>query len=272
MIRIGDFSRLGQISIKTLRYYDQIGLLPPARIDQTTLYRYYTFDQLNRLNWIRVYKDLGFSLVAIRKLLDETITIDQVRGMLRLRKAEIEEQLVADQSRLERVAAWLNQIEKEAMMPTPNVLLKQIPAMRVAALRDTIPAYDQQHILWQELEAFLAQAGVKPSGPCLTLYYDSEYRQSDVDVEVCEPVETEFPQNSRIRLKELPEVENMACIIHTGRYENLTQTYAVLFKWLDAHGYAICGPNREVYLVNIDNNDNPDEYITEIQFPVTKAA
>jgi DNA-binding transcriptional MerR regulator len=112
MFKIGEFSRISQVSAKTLRYYDEIGLLTPARVDRFTGYRYYSADQLPRLNRILALKDLGLSLEQIAALLDDDLPPAEIRGMLRLKRVEIQQHLEEEQARLARVEARLKQIEQ----------------------------------------------------------------------------------------------------------------------------------------------------------------
>ena len=80
MIRIGDFSKLSRISVKTLRYYDEMGLLKPVEVDPFTGYRLYEYSQLSTLNRILALKDLGFSLEEIGRHLDDGLSTEQMRG------------------------------------------------------------------------------------------------------------------------------------------------------------------------------------------------
>ena len=93
MLKIGDFSKLSLVSVKALRYYDERGLLKPARVDPSTGYRFYSVSQLSRLNRILALKDLGLDLSQIAQLLDLELTPDQIRGMLRLKQVELHQQL-----------------------------------------------------------------------------------------------------------------------------------------------------------------------------------
>ena len=86
MLKIGDFSKLSLVSVKALRYYDELGLLKPVQVDEFTGYRYYSTSQLTRLNRILALKDLGLALEQIAQLLDQDLTPDQVRGMLKLKQ------------------------------------------------------------------------------------------------------------------------------------------------------------------------------------------
>src|SRR5690349_25120650 len=91
MFTIGDFAGLGRVSVRMLRHYDAIGLLPPAHVDPHTGYRYYTASQLKLLNRVIALKDLGFSLQQVQALIDEKVDAGELRGMLRLRRAELED-------------------------------------------------------------------------------------------------------------------------------------------------------------------------------------
>lgn len=285
MFKIGDFSRISQVSVKTLRYYDEIGLLKPAWVDRFTGYRYYSVDQSHRLNRILALKDLGLSLEQIARLLDGELPPAQIRGMLRLKQAEIQQRVEEEQARLARVEARLRQIEQEDKMPTYDVVLRKVEPQTAVTIRDVILTYYDQGPLWKELSTYLEQHRARAAGPSLTLYYDTEYRERDVDVEVATPVSTPLSGNERVTVHELPGAELMACTIHQGSYDTLDRAYAALLTWIEANGYRIIGPGREVYLRCPDNDydapeavgyeeylaDTPDACMTEVQFPVEKA-
>jgi len=285
MFRIGEFSKLSQVPVKTLRYYDEIGLLKPAKVDRFTGYRYYSADQLPRLNRILALKDLGLSLAQIAQLLDGDLPPAQIRGMLRLKQVEAQQKVEEEQARLARVEARLRHIEKEGTMPTYEVVLRKVNPQTVIAIRDTIPTYSDQGPLWKELADYLQQHGGKATGPSLTIYHDTEYRERDVDVEVATPISAPLSSTERVAVRELPGAEQMACVIHQGSYDGLDQAYNALLAWIEANGYRIVGPNREVYLRCPDNDyadpetigyaeyvaDEPAAFVTEVQLPVAKA-
>jgi DNA-binding transcriptional MerR regulator len=271
MIRIGDFSRISMVSIKTLRYYDEVGLLHPAKVDDFTGYRYYTFDQLSRLHRILALKDLGFQLEQIGRLLDEKVTAEQLRGVLKLRKTEIEQRVSEELERLARVEARLKQIEQENVMNKVDVVVKKVEPTKIASVRDVIPSYSEQGGIWRELEGYLATQRVRPVGPCLTMYHDEEYKERDVDAEVAEPIAADLTETRRVRVRMLPAAE-VACAVHRGPYSELGQAIEAVIKWTEANGYRIIGPEREIYLQPARNGNQKDpEAVTEIQFPVEKA-
>lgn len=270
MFKIGEFSKLSQVPVKTLRYYDQIGLFPPARVDRFTGYRYYSANQLPRLNRILALKDLGLSLDQVRLLLEDDLTPEQIRGMLRLKQSEIEEQLQEEQTRLARVEWRLKRIEQEEAMSTFEVVVKAIPATTVATVRDTVAAYSHLGQLLGEVYAHLGQHGVAPAGPPIGIYHDPEYREKDVDVQAAVPVSRPVPDGARVRAGTLPEVKEMACVIHEGDFETIGATYSQLMSWIEANGYTIAGPCREAYVQWAQPGEDPSTNLTELQFPVCK--
>ena len=268
MLKIGMLANLSRVSVKTLRYYDQIGLLKPAEIDVYTGYRYYSINQYPRLNRILALKDLDLSLEQIAQLLDEDLPAAQLRGMLRLKQVEIHKRMEVEMEKLARVEARLEQIEQEDEVANYDVVFKKIEPSLVASVRDMIPNYPQQGHLWDELETYLYQHKINPIGPCLTLYHSEE---PDIDAEVCEPVDEAPPPQGRVKFHELPGVESMACLVHHGTFVTIGESYTAILKWIEANGYQVSGPPREVYLQPAKKGSQTDpNTVTEIQFPVEK--
>ena len=270
MIRIGDFSKLSRVSVKTLRYYDEMGLLKPVEVDRFTGYRLYEYSQLSALNRILALKELGFSLEEIGRLLDDGLSVEQMRGMLKLRETEARQRVQEEAERLRRVEAWLSQIEQENRMSKYDVVIKNVEAIKVASIRDVVPTPSDQGGLWGELGEYLAQRRVRPIGACFTLYHDEEYKERDWDLEVCEPITDDVTESKRVKVQTLPAAR-VACTIHNGPFVTLNEAYAAIGKWIDTSGYRIVGPCREVYLrATEDGNQNDPNTVTEIQFPVEK--
>ena len=274
MIRIGDFSKLSRVSVKALRYYDEMGLLKPVEVDPFTGYRLYEYSQLSVLNRILALKELGFSLEEIGRLLDDGLSVEQMRGMLKLRETEARQRVREETERLRRVEAWLSQIEQEDGMSKYDVVVKNVEAVKVASVRDVVPTPPEQSGLWDELEGYLAMQRVRPNGACFTLYHDEEYKERDWDLEVCEPIADEVAASRRVKVQTLPAA-TVACTIHNGPFTTLNEAYAAIGKWIDANGYRICGPGREIYVRVTEQghgkvSQTDPGTVTEIQFPVEK--
>ena len=272
MIRIGDFSKLSRVSVKTLRYYDEMDLLKPVEVDRFSGYRFYEYSQLARLNRILALKDLGFSLDEIRKLLEGDLSLEQLRGMLKLREAESRHRVQEEAERLTRIEARLRQIEQEDVMSKYDVVIKNIEPLKVASLRGVVSTPPVQGTLWRELDGYLAMHHIRPSGPCLSLYHDEEYKEMDWDIEVCEPITEEVPSSKRIEVQVLPSVKAMACTVHEGPFVSIGEAYDAILRWVDENGYQVIGPMREVYLKEAKQGSQTDPgTVTEIQVPVEKA-
>ncbi|MCD4684393.1 MAG: MerR family transcriptional regulator [Anaerolineae bacterium] len=271
MFKIGDFSRLSQVSVKALRYYDQRDLLKPAHTDPFTAYRYYTAEQLPRLNRILALKDLGLSLEQVHAALESSLSPDQLGAMLRQKRAEITRQVAEEQARLARVEARLQQIEREGHAPEYEIVIKPVEAQRVIGIRDTVADYHSVGALFYELEAYIEQHGINSAGcmPCVTVYYDNEYRDTDIDIFCGGPVPREIPDSARVTYVDLPAVTQMACVIYRGPYTGVGQGYDALLRWIEANPFCITGPNRMVYVQGPPLIPDPADYISEIQFPVT---
>jgi DNA-binding transcriptional MerR regulator len=273
VFKIGDFSRLSLVSVKALRYYDELGLLKPARVDEFTGYRYYSASQLTRLNRILAMKDMGLSLEQIALLLDKELTPDQIRGMLRLKQVELRQQLVEGQARLARIEALLQAFEQEVTMPAYDVVLKKVAPLRVAQVHGVAPSMEQigptLDRLFDQVLGYISQQGVAPVGPGITLYYDTEYRERDISVGACLSFEGSLGDGEEVKVVELPAVETMASVIHHGSFSTMNQAYNAILKWIETNGYHISGPTRELNL-EYERGGDQSKFVTEIQFPVEK--
>jgi DNA-binding transcriptional MerR regulator len=275
MLKISDFSKLSLVSVKALRYYDERGLLKPARVDPSTGYRFYSASQLTRLNRILAMKDMGLDLSQIALLLDQEPTPDQIRGMLWLKQVELHQQLEEGQARLARIEAWLQAFEQEATMPAYDVVIKSVVALRVAQARVVAPKMEQPELgitlgrLFAEVMGSITQQGATIVGPGITLYYDLEYREREISVGACLAFEGSLFESEQVKVVELPAVETMASVIHHGSFSTMHQAYNAILPWIEANGYHISGPNRELNL-EFESGGDESTFVTEIQFPVEK--
>lgn len=281
MFRIGEFSRLSRVSVRMLRHYDQLGLLRPSRTDSFTNYRYYSADQLPRLNRILALRDLGFSLDQIAGMLDEELPYEQMLGMLKLRQAEIQQQMEREQLRLGRLEARIHQMSGKGSEPMYDVILRQIESQLVLSWREVVPDDDRLQFMFEEAETYIAQFNARADKPPMTIYHDQEYREQDIDAEIVLPLKFAVAGSAEMRVIELPPIETAACVVHTGDYATIYQAYNALLAWNDSNGYRMAGPVREVYLRYTADGlgfDLPPTYlakdsnsfVTELQLPVEK--
>ncbi len=271
MLKIGDFARLAQVPVKTLRYYDDLGLVTPARVDATTGYRYYSLEQLPRLNRLLALKELGFSLEQIGRVLNDGVTYEQLRGMLILKRAEVEDRLEDERERLARIEARLQEIEMEACMPEYDVTLKDIEPMMVAACRIRIPTNDMVPELlgeaYDETYAHVRRHGANALDPCLSVWHTSADTHEDEDAEAVVPIEGAIEDGGRVKVYEL-EGGTFASAVHYGDFAGFVALHPALLRWIETNRYRIVGPSREIYHRN--STEAPHDSVTEIQYPVAK--
>ena len=284
MLRIGEFAWLSQVTVETLRHYDRIGLLKPVHLDRFTGYRYYSLDQLPRLNRILALKDLGLPLEKIARMLDQEISADEIREILERKQVELKEHIQEAQGHLGRVQARLIQIEMEGKMPDFEILLKNVEAQRVASVRETISSWDQEVVgptmtrMFDEVGEYLHSHGVDFAGPGIALYHhqspfiDSGIKKDELDVETAAPINGPVPESDRVKVRELPKME-VAYAVHHGDFSGLPLAKQAIFAWIEENSYRRTGPIREVYLhfdPNHEANYDSLHHITEVQFPVKK--
>jgi len=270
MFTIGDFARNGRVSVRMLRHYDALGLLRPARVDAVSGYRSYDAGQLARLNRLVALKDLGFTLDQVRSILEDALSAAELSGMLRMRRAELQSRIAADTRRLGQVEARLRTIEMEGSMPTDDIQVKQIPAVRVAELSGAAHGFEPQSIgpvigpLYNELMHQLREAGAGVVGPAIAYY--EEAPDGGVIVHASAPVNLDARGDHPFDVVDLPAIAQAATIVHRGSMETVMTTLQTLARWIDASGHTSTGYNRELYLEYAAGD--PDAWVTKLQEPV----
>jgi DNA-binding transcriptional MerR regulator len=279
MFKIGEFSKIAQVSSTLLRYYDEVGLLRPAHIDPFTGYRYYSVEQLPRLNRILALKDMGLTLDQIQRLLEDDISEDEIRGMLALKKAQIEQMLQDEVARLRRVESRLKQIDTEGLRQQHDIVLKVIPGQQILALRETFASFEAARQMMFELRDLLpARVGRNRLGNPAAIIHSENFEWENIDFELGYFLLEDFdetltlPGGRILMVRTIPAVASMATTIRLGGPERNPFCYSALGIWMETGGYRIAGPGREVYLRVPSAPDRVEQAITEIQFPVEKIA
>jgi DNA-binding transcriptional MerR regulator len=272
MLSIGDFARVAGVSTRTLRHYGEVGLLVPARVDDSSGYRYYDLAQLADLHRILALRDLGIGLDEIRKLVADGVPAEQLRGMLRLRQAEITAAVSADEDRLRRVAAHLDALERGDEVRTIDTVVKNSEPSRIAHITIAVQAYGSEHInpvfelhlprLWEAL----VNSGVEPG--IGVAYYEEPKGTDDILVHVGYDVGSQaVPHVPGVTTVELPPTE-VVSTVHRGSMQEVTDLFEALVRWIETSGYRINGWPRELYR----HWAIPDEthQVTEFQIPVAR--
>jgi DNA-binding transcriptional MerR regulator/effector-binding domain-containing protein len=276
MFSIGDFAKLGQVSVRMLRHYDAIGLLTPAVVDPASGYRFYNAEQLRRLNRIIALKDLGLTLLQVQAILDDKLDVAELRGMLRLRRSQLEAQLTTDAARLTSVAARLRMIEEEGHMGTEDVVLKKVAPIRIAELAGTASGYGPEHItpvigpLYPELFSRLEAANVALTGAPIA-YYEPDPGESGeaVTVHAGIPITGGPYPHLDVPMVDLPAIPSAASIVHHGPMDGVMRSLQILARWIEDNGYRPVGYHREVYLDY--HPDKAEQGVTELQVAVVKS-
>lgn len=266
MFKIGEFSGLTQVSVKTLRWYDELGLLKPARVDVSTGYRYYSARQISRLARILVLKNLGFSLEQVRVMLDGGIQAAQMREMLQARRQQLVGRLQQEQEKLNLVDVWLRKIENEGGDPMSryDILIKNVEPVTVYSKRRIVPSEDRVLELLESVWNDIMAANIRKTGPSMTIYHQNEYKERDLDVEAAMPV----PSGCGLETSQLPAIEKAACLVYYGSHEGLGAAYSALAGWIEDNGYGIEGFCRTLFLTCAETEEDPNKFVTEIQVPV----
>ncbi|MDD6869030.1 MAG: MerR family transcriptional regulator [bacterium] len=267
-LKIGEFSRLMQTTVKTLRHYEQIGLLLPDEVDEATGYRYYRMEQMQRLNAIKDLKSLGFSLDEIKDIYDD----DTHTPSLEILEAKIDDcrrQLRELEQRRLRLAVLAD--SRKQLLIMEKFSIQSLPEIIVASHREVVENYDAigamcVNVIGPEMQ----RLGCKcpPPGYCFTIEHDKEYKPKDIDIEYCEQVEEAGEDSAIITFKRLPAVPTALCMKHVGPYDRFYQSYVELFKYAEEQGYQIAGAPRTCYIDGCWNQEDPEKWLSLIQLPV----
>lgn len=278
MFRIGDFSKIAQVSGRLLRYYDEIGLLSPQFTDPQTGYRYYSAQQLPRLNRILVLKELGLSLEQIAHLLDRDTSTEEMRGMLALRKAQIEQAVQEETERLRVVEARLEQIDAYGQVQEPDVVLKTIPPQQFLALREVIPDIGARRRLIQNIATVVPEeVGHNSLGHIAVVTHSPIYDPEALDIEIGylltgkAPASVRLSEERVLTKRALPAVDTMATFAYEGHISGLHRGHGMLGTWVEQKNWQITGKGREV-LIQLPRSEAEDDVLVEIQLPVSKSS
>jgi DNA-binding transcriptional MerR regulator/effector-binding domain-containing protein len=232
--------------------------------------RVYEAGQLSRLNRIVALKNLGFTLQQVASILDDQVTPAELRGMLKLRQAELQEQIATNAARLAQVEARLQAIEGEASEPAP-VIVRRIGPARVAELTSMAAGYEPQFItpviqpLYHELTRQLCDASIAVTGPGVAYYEDAGDEAGAVKVRAALPVAEPPGGLQGFRVLDLSEIPAAATLIHHGSMDDVLPSIQALARWIDASGYRSLGYAREVTLKLADARA---DWVTELHEPI----
>ena len=267
MYRIGEFSKIGKVTVKTLRYYDEVGLLKPDRVDEKTGYRVYSTKQLLQLHNIQSLRQVGLPISETMLVLsgfDRQFVLEQHRR-------EVMAEMDDLKRKLSRINYLLSGVEVENM--NYQATIKEIPSCTVYSKIMTVPNYDAYFELIPAIGQKLVEKypDLKCATPayCFIAYLDEEYKEEDINVEFCEAVTEAREDFDDIVFKEIPAV-TVVSVMHKGPYSELRDAYAYAFDWVEKNGYQIADSPRENYIDGIWNKEDEADWLTELQIPINK--
>lgn len=272
MLKIGEFSKLSRVSVRMLRHYEQLGLLIPKQVDESTGYRYYAAAQLTMAGQISFLKSMGFSLGEIKEVLSHTGDPGRLSAFLEQRRMQVQAQQQALAAQLTQLNHAIKQFGKDDSFMKYSVTLKTQPARHMATLRMHIPQYDQEGILWELLNRELAPLNPQFPNPCYSLvrYLDEEHMEQNPHLEIQIAVLGSYPDTEHLRFVDAPE-QQVASILFKGPYEQICDVNRTAAQWVADNGYRMDGPMFCVYIVSPGDDQNPEHWITEACFPIVKA-
>ena len=265
--KIKEFSQLCQVTVKTLRHYEKIGLLVPNEVDAWTGYRYYDVSQMQTLLNIRRLKMMGFSLDEILGFFADG-NINPSQELIDEKIAACRTELDKLQRRLHDLLAMRQWIDKISMMDRFEI--QSLPEIIVASHREVIPTYDDLgRLCYQKIGPEMMRLGCKCSQPgyCFTVEYN-EYRPTNIDIEYCEQVEEMMPDSAILKFKVLPAIPKALCMKHIGRYDKFYESFVEAFQYMEQHGYKLAGQPRTSYVDGAWNQKDPDKWLSVIQIPI----
>lgn len=264
MLQIGEFSRICQVSVKTLHHYDRIGLLVPAEVDGFTGYRYYRPEQIDRMNYIRRLKRYGFSLEEIQRLLNLSDDKELINA-LRQQKDKLRQEQQETAVILNELQTHISVFERTGDIMTYQkgytIEIKDSPRMNVLTKR-TMMGVDEFGKYYGTLFERVPKEQVTPTGLNGARYYDEEFHQESSDVELFIGIKEKDKADVVI------EPCQCAMTLHRGGYSTLSEAYGAIVSWILENGYEIVAAPFELYIKTQFDSYSSEDWETEVYFPV----
>ena len=273
MFRIGPFSKLARVSARMLRHYEKCGLFHPAEVDCENGYRLYSAEQIPLINRIVCLRDMGFTAQEIGFILDNSDNAAYLEEMLKQKSSAIHAAIAGERQKLALLQRALREMKENQIMKNYDITIKKLEPVQVLSLRETIPSYSDEGDLWHKMYRLLSKNALPmavSSGSIYSIYHDFDYKEKDVDVEICVPWDGDATRVEGLTCRALEEVPVAVCVVSDGPYENIAAANAYAATWIQENGYEIIGNSRGMGIRHPGNERDPDSFCTEVQFPARK--
>ncbi len=271
MFKIGEFSKLTQVSIRMLRYYDEIGLLKPVKVDLFTGYRMYSAEQIPVLQKIVLLRDTKFTTLEIKDIVQRCNDAD-ILEELEKKKIQINKEIAIEKQRIDKIDSAIKEIEEKKFKIHCNINFKKVDKMLILSTRDRIPTYFHEGILWDRLCDFIKKENISIRQEMynnIAIYHDIEHKDENVDVEVGILVNKTGENKDGFIYREVDAAPKVAYAMVYGPYINLAKAYEKLAYWLESHNEHMADrPSRQICHIGVEETDDPEKYLTEIQIPL----
>lgn len=280
MFKIGEFSRITQVSIRMLRYYDEQELLKPSVVDKYTGYRLYEANQIEQLNRIIMLKNMGFNIKEMKEMLtswDSKLMKENLEDQIN----KVKQTIKTEQARLSQIEGYLADLNKKDKKLNIQIVMKKIPTYHVLSMRKVVQNYYCEGQLWKEFGEFTKDIEDIDTKQSFSIYHDLDYREENVDIEVCIVCDNDLEfykdytnnhlKSTNLIFRQVIGIDIAASIMIYGPYSSISSAYKEFAYWLDQHKeYRMAGENRQICHVSMCHTTDPNEYITELLIPLEK--
>ena len=263
MYKIGEFSKITELSVKTLRYYDEENILTPSFRNQENLYRYYNDDDYKKAELITLLRDLNFPIIEIKDVLSIYQNNADLSYILEEKKVMIKEKILEERALLRRIDLCINPKNKENESMNYEIEIKVIPSILVTTIRYQGKYEDVGKYIGDIYKNIKGNANGAP----FNCYYDEDYKEI-ADIEVCVPTKKKIT-NSIVCSRVLPTIKAISAV-HHGPYNELNKAYKAILDYAKSNNLNCTTPSREIYIKGpgMIFRGNPNNYVTEILVPI----
>lgn len=270
MLKIGAFSKISNTTVRALHLYEEMGILVPEEIDTQSKYRYYSAKQLKTVNEIKMLQQIGLSLKVIKEVIvDKDMKVLEYH--YELRQEELQKEMQELQMKQTLIKSLKANRKEGKQMEKYNVVAKEIPSRNVMSIRKKVTSFEEESMLWNMLYQESLQQHVQFTNPPMgmTIYHDKEYKDSDIDIEVQSNIVGNYKDSDVVRFYEA-EGFMMASVTFSGSYDQMNDVTQALASWIEANGCSITGPMVNIPIVSPAQDPNPENWITEAGYMITK--